>query len=302
MGPLGQRVGTGGHEACLVGPGAGILLPALDGLDAGLVHGIEGGEGHQVHHVGAGRVQLDGQGLAVLGGGHGQVVRIALDAVEHVAVVRGGLGIGGALPAVLEVLGGQVAAVGPLQAVAHGEGVGQAVLAHLVAGGEIRLQLAVGVVGVQAAEGGDGQAGAVHGAVQGGIQMIRLGSQVQAQGIGALHSGILEILEAEQVGIDATHAGLLHIQIVIVVDGQDRAGGHQDVLGLVHLGFALGEIGLGLDFRDQSVVLGPIGLRARVRHGGDAGEEHHHGQQCCKQLLHGLVPPKVYYLKRHVAV
>ena len=289
VGPVGQHIGAGGDEASLVGPGAGVVLPILGGLNGSLLHGVEGREGHQVEHVGAGARHLDGQGGAVLGGGHGQVVGIADDAVEHIAVVGAGRRIGGALPAVLEVLGGQVGAVGPLQALTHGEGVGQAVLAHLIAGGEVGGQVALGVIGVQAAEGGDGQAGAVHGAVQGGVQVVRLGSQVQVQGVLALDGGILEILEAEQVGVDAIHGVALHVQVIVVIQRDDRVGLHQHILGLVHLGFAGLEVGLRLDLVDQLVILGPVGLGALVGHGdGDAGNQHHHSQQRCKQLLHGL--------------
>lgn len=227
--PLGQHVRAGGDEAGLGSPSVGVediavlIQIALGALDLGLLHREEGGEGAQVQHVGAGRSHLNGEGLAILGGAHGQIVRIALDAVEHVAVVGGGGGRSGTLPAPLEVLGGQVASVGPLQAVTQGEGVHQAVVAHGVAGSEVRHQLALSVVGVQAAEGVDRQRGAVHRAVERGVQLVRLGSQVHAQGGVIALVGIHEELVAEEVAVDVGHSGILHVQVVVVVDRQDGA-------------------------------------------------------------------------------
>src|SRR5699024_9070683 len=117
-------------------------------------------------------------------------------------------GIRSAVPAVDEVAGVQRLAVGPLQAVLQGEGVGHAVLAHGVALGQIGDLLVVGVVGVQAGEGVDGQDGAVNGAVQRGVQLVGLGSQVSVQGgvvsvrCGVVQLGEHEVLVAERSPVD----------------------------------------------------------------------------------------------------
>ena len=80
-------------------------------------------EGHQLVPVSHGVVQGHFQGL-VIGGGDSQLIRIALDNLEHVAVVGGQLGGGSALPGELVVAGGDCLAVGPGQAIAQGVGVG----------------------------------------------------------------------------------------------------------------------------------------------------------------------------------
>ena len=117
-----------------------VVLPAGDGVRAvAHVGGGIGGpgfvahnvladrvvcrEGHQLVPVGNGVVQGHFQGL-VVGGGDSQLIRIALDNLEHVAVVGGQLGGGSALPGELEVAGGDCLAVGPGQAIAQGVGVG----------------------------------------------------------------------------------------------------------------------------------------------------------------------------------
>ena len=105
--PALQGVGTAGNKAGFQRPGTGVVRGGL-GFDTGLLHREEGGEGGQVQHVGAGGLQGDGEGLAVFGSGDLQIIRIAGDAVEHVAVVSSGFGSGSALPGILEVLRGQV--------------------------------------------------------------------------------------------------------------------------------------------------------------------------------------------------
>ena len=120
--------------------------------------------------------------------------------------------------------------------------------------------MALCVVGVKAGEGVGCQAGAVNGAVEGGIQEVRLGGQVQTQGVGAVaHGSVHEELGLEEVGVDAVHIVLLHIQVVVIVEGQYAVVGHQNVLSLMHELGTLCVVGLGLDLGDQVVVLTPVG-------------------------------------------
>ena len=109
-------------------------------------------------------------------------------AVEQVAVVGSGHRVGGTVPAVDEVLSGQVGAVAPL-ALTQVEGVGHAVLGNIVAFRHAGNQLAVFVVGQQTDEAVDSQNGAVNGGVQSRIQTIGLRRQVDVQraGVGVEH-------------------------------------------------------------------------------------------------------------------
>ena len=206
--PLGAGEGAVGNKAGIGAPGTGVGAIGIGGLDLSLIHREEGGEGSQTQEVGAGSNQLHLQGVVIHslhadqnvvgfhGGGGGSLVRIVAlviggqslvegdQAVVQVAVVRGGQGVGGTVPAVNEIVGSQGLAVAPL-GLLQLEGVGQAVLRHLRhLGGHIRLQLAFGVVAQQAGERVDSQAGAVNGGVEGGVQVVRLGSQVDVQGGG----------------------------------------------------------------------------------------------------------------------
>ena len=157
-----------------------------------LVHRVEGGEIHQVQEVGNGNGQLHLQGLFVhcgdaqlalihlAGDDLGGVLDLA-DVAHHVAVLGGGGGISRALPGEHEVVGGNGIAVGPVGILTQVEGVGAAVLAHLVALGNggngltvrVHLHQAVGVVGDYL------KAGAVGGqlGVQGGD--LDLGHNIQ---------------------------------------------------------------------------------------------------------------------------
>ena len=107
------------------------------------------------------------------------------DAVVQVAVVGSGGRVGGAVPAVDEVVRGQRGAVAPV-ALTQVEGVGQAVLALLPGLGDAGGQVAFAVVGQQTDEGVDSQNSAVHGAVQVRVQTVGLGSdaEVQRAGVG----------------------------------------------------------------------------------------------------------------------
>ena len=259
MVPLGADISAVGNEAGILAPAAGRGLPILIGLNGSLLHGIEGGERHKILDVGAGRGEDELEGGGVLGG-HVQLIGIAREAGEHIAIVSCGGGGGGALPRILKVGGGQVGAVGPLQALAQGDSVGQAVIGYGVAGGAGGNGVALCVVGVKAGEGVGCQAGAVNGAVEGGIQEVRLGGQVQTQGVGAVaHGSVHEELGLEEVGVDAVHIVLLHIQVVVIVEGQYAVVGHEDILGLVHELGTLCVVGLSLYLGDQVVVLGPVG-------------------------------------------
>ena len=276
--PALQGEGTAGNEAGFQRPGAGVVRSGSS-FHAGLLYREEGGEGSQVQHVGAGGLQGDGEGLAVFGSGDLQIIRIAGDAVEHVAVVSSGFGSGSALPGILEVLRGQGGAVGPLQAFADGEGVGQTVFADFVTGGEVRSIVAFRVIGVETAEAVGSQAGAVHGAVQRGIQLVRLRGQLQADGLVVAEIGIHKELGGISVGVVSGQAFPSHVDIVVVIDRDDGAGVHQDVFRLVHHFSTLGEVGRRLDVGDQLVVLGPVGFAAGVGQRGHATQYHHGGQQ-----------------------
>ena len=137
MHPLGQHERAAGHIAVarVERPGVGGndvavgILVALGVLDRFLVYRIVGRESDQIQEVGAGLGQHHGQGQAVLGrGGVELAVGIAVDDVKHILVVGRSIGVDSAVPGVDEVVGVQLLAIGPLQTLADGEGVGQAVL------------------------------------------------------------------------------------------------------------------------------------------------------------------------------
>ena len=259
--PASADISAVGNEAGLGAPTAGAGLPIGISFNSFLLHRIEGRESHEVFHVSAGGSQNEFQS-GVVNSGDSQVVGIALEAGEHVSIVGRGLVAGSALPGVLEVSCSQIAAVGPLQALAQGNGVGQAVFADFIAGRAGRSGDTVGIVGVQAGEGVGSQAGAVDRAVQSRVEVIRLGREVQTERVGAVvHLGVHEELGGKRVGVDAGNIVLLQIDVVVVVDGDDTAGGHEDVLSLVHHLGALGIIGLSLDRADQLVILGPVSQR-----------------------------------------
>ena len=258
MVPFGADERAVADKASVLAPGTGRSLPAVSRFHSGLLHRVEGRERHEVFHVRAGRGQSELEG-GVVGSGDSQIIGIALEAGEHVAIVGSGRFGSGALPGVLEVSGGQVAAVGPLQALTQSDDEVQAVFADGVAGGAGRLGVAFGVVGVQAGEGSRREAGAVDGAVECRIQEVGLGGEVQAERRGTVvHVDVLEELCAEQVGVHAFDIILEHVDVVVVVERDDAVVAHQDVLGLVHQLGALGKVGLGLDLIDHGVVLVPV--------------------------------------------
>ena len=87
-----------------------------------------------------------------------------------------GVGIRNALVSIHEVVGIQIGAVRPLQALTQVEGPSQAILADLIALGLAGLNLVVLVHNQQALESGDQHVGAVNGAVQRGVQSLGVGT------------------------------------------------------------------------------------------------------------------------------
>ena len=147
-------------------------------------------EGEQLVPVGNGVVQGNGQGLVVHGGhsevfrlGVGAVRSVALDDFKHVAIVRAQLGGSSALPRELEVLGGQILAVRPLQAINERVGVRHraVVIDHRIRQFHraVRQDFQLAVVGLrpsgQACEQVSDHRRAVHSGVQRRVKRIRLG-------------------------------------------------------------------------------------------------------------------------------
>ena len=263
--PSGADERTVGNEARVLAPAAGRGLPVGKRLNCGLLDREEGRERHQVFHVCARSRQNEFEGGVV----HSldvQLIGVALDAGEHVAVVGSGQSRSSALPGVLEVSSGKVAAVGPLQTVLQRDRIGQTVVGNGVAGGTGGLGLAFCVVGVQTGECRGSQAGAVNGGVQSRVQIAGLGSEVGAKGVGAVgHLDFLEELRAEQVCVHTGDIVLHHVDVVVVVERQDAPVGHQDVLCFVHQLGAVCKVGLGFDFRNQLVILRPVSQRIDKR-------------------------------------
>ena len=185
-GPLGDHVGTVGDE----GLSGGAPCIAV-GLNGSLLHRAHGCECGHLVEVGAGVGQHDGQGLAVVAcldvqgievGLHGGVAVFIgeagsfFEAVDHaqagLCVGSSGIGVSHTLEAVLEVLSVQLAAVAPLQAVTHGEGPGQAVLADFPALSLAADDLVVLVDQQQGLKDGDDGVCAIHSAVQSGVQSL----------------------------------------------------------------------------------------------------------------------------------
>ena len=194
-GPLGDHVGA------VADKGLGLGAPAVAvGLDGRLLHRGHRSERRDLVEVGAGVAQRHGQGLAILAGhdlqrvkvglgGHVAVgVRVADSVVitgdhahDGLAVGRGGVGVGQALEAVLKVLGRQVGAVAPLQAVTQGEGPDQAVLADFPAFGLAADDLVVLVDEQQRLKDGDDGVGAVDGTVQRRVQRLGVGAELDGE-------------------------------------------------------------------------------------------------------------------------
>ena len=99
---------------------------------------------------------------------------------------------------------------------------------------------------------------AVNGGVQSGVDSVGLGSQTDGDIVGFAGNGaVIEILKAERIGEETLHILAQHVEVGVEVQGDDTAGGHQQVLGAMHQLEAYFIIGAGLDGGDQHV----IGLR-----------------------------------------
>ena len=257
--PAGHLVSAVGNEGGSVG------APGLVGNHI-LTDREVGGEGQQLIPEGNGVVQSDNQGL-VIGGFHSQVVGVALNNFQHIAVVSAQLLGGSTLPGKLEVLGGDRLAVGPFQAVPQGVGVGHGAVFVLHALGKLggavsnddQLAALVLIPLGQAREQVAVQGCAIHGGVQSGIQHVRLGSDADADGIGiAVHVSLVEILVAQGVAEETVDGVIQHEQVGVEEQGHQAAGFHQHILGQVHHGVAVGGIGAFSDFANQHIVgLGP---------------------------------------------
>ena len=175
--PAGHGVRAVGHI------GGGIGSPGFVG-DHVLTDREERREGQQFIPVRQRVVQGHDQGL-IVGGFHSQLVRIALHALKHVAVVRTQRGRSRTLPGELKVLGGQRRTIGPGEAVLQGVGIRHGAvfvgnrLRQLGRALGIDLQLAFRVLrpGRQTGEQVRGHGRAVNSGVEGGIQGVRLGGQ-----------------------------------------------------------------------------------------------------------------------------
>ena len=117
--------------------------------------------------------------------------------------------------------------------------------------------------------------------------MIGLRGEVDTHDIDRLTVllGIHEVLGAEEGGVVAAEFGLLEVQVIVVVDRDDRTGLHQHVFCLMHLGFTSHKVRFLVDVLDELVVLRPFrcvgtGLIGVLFGGTAAGENsHHHGDR-----------------------
>ena len=206
----------------------------VDGVDQGHFQGlvVDGVDGDVVHGALADIIGLR-----------------ALDGVEHVGVLRGGLRGQGLLPGVLEVLGADGVAVAE-DRVAQVEGIGLAVLADVPALGKAAALLD-GAVFALADQG-----------IQHGQQHLR-----------AFGGGLRQGAQVRQVHADG-HAQRLVRGKGLAVDG--RAGGAIGRRGIA--GRRAG--GFGRGFR------GRRGLLAGA--GGQRKGHHQQRQHQCSQSLHGF--------------
>ena len=202
-GPLGDHVGAVGDE----GLSGGAPCIAV-GLNGSLLHRAHGCECSHLVEVGAGVGQHDGQGLAVVAcldvqrigvglcsgvavciGEAGSCVKTIDHAQAGLCVGSCGVGVDHTLEGVLEVLSGQVGAIAPLQAVTHGEGPGQAVLACFPALSLATNNFVVLVDDQQGLEDGDDGVGAINSAVQRGIQSLGVGAVLDGEASGVDTAG-----------------------------------------------------------------------------------------------------------------
>ena len=257
MRPSGADKRTGRNETSLSAPCTRVFRISVSAFYSSLRNGIECRECAQIQEIRAGSNQLNGKGRSVFACFHLQGSVIVLrDHVCKVSVVSSGIRICQSLPAVFHIGSGQRGSVGPGQTILHGEGIGQAIFTLGIALRKIRSKLSVLIISEQTGESKDCQAGSVNRGVQRRIQLIRLGSDLQGQGV-ARSGRKSEILIAIQVRIDVIHILRLHVNIVIVVQGHDCPGAHQLVLSLMHQSFAGCQISGRLDLGDSRIIVFP---------------------------------------------
>ena len=266
-------------------------------------------ERKQIHHVRARSVQGELDLVITVVLDHDLALVVLLEDVEQVTVVRSSVRVSRALPGVDEVFRGQRVAVGPFLPGLQVDGVLSAVLRddrHAVC--QSRNDVIVRVRGVQADERVGRQRSTVNGRVEGRVKVIGFRSEVDAHDIDRLTVllGIHEVLGAEEGGVVAAEFGLLEVQVIIVVNRDDRTGLHQHVFCLMHLGFTGLKVRFLVDVLDELVVLRPFrcvgtGLIGVLFGGTAAGENsHHHGNRHQQghpfSGSHLFVPP--FFLKK----
>ena len=258
VGPCGHGVSAVCDEAGLLAPLAGCSSIGISSLYRRLGNRIEYRECHQGIEVRAGVRQSYLKGIVIRSLYLQCAVVILCNDIKEVSIVCCGLLIDDTIPAVDEVLCGNGCAVGPgglLQLYSvNGSVIGN--LRHVLS--DFRNDLGVLVVLVETGEHIRYEAGAVNGRVEGGVYVLGLGSKVDIDICIAFLLGALEILDAVYGIIHAGNIGLHHVDIVVVVDGDDSPGAHEHVLCLVHEIYTIGKVGVGTDLINQSIVLGPV--------------------------------------------
>ena len=161
--PALQCVSAARHEACFLAPCTRILLPALCCLNACLRNRIECRECTQVKEVCTRCTKLHGKRLAILACLDIQCsVILSCDRIKHVCIVCTGLSTCGTVPGIYEILCGQLGTVAPLQAILHRKGIGQSILACLIAVCKIHCNLAILIIGAKSVKAVDCKACTVN--------------------------------------------------------------------------------------------------------------------------------------------
>ena len=127
----------GDHEGTVGDIGLGLDCPAVAiGLNGLLIYRAEGCKSSKAFKIGAGIGQLHDEGLGIgsrnterirFGAAVDNSIKVLNKAENRICIGCSRRRIGNTLPAVYEVLSGQVRTVRPLQAVTQMEGPGQAV-------------------------------------------------------------------------------------------------------------------------------------------------------------------------------
>ena len=199
--PLGDHVGA----VADIGLGLGCPFVAVL-FNGSLLNGAHGAESNDLVEVRAGICKLDGESLAVLAGldielvtiglcgrfaglliGVTRSIQIAFDHADNgLAVGCADIGIGKSLHGVLEVLGVELGAIGPLQAVTHGEGPGETVGADSVGLSLSGLNLVVFVDYKQCLKQSDEHIAAIDCTVKCRIESFRVGTDLNSDVVGLL--------------------------------------------------------------------------------------------------------------------